>query len=322
MTTASAAVVVVPRERFSFTERSLESLLKHTRPPFELIYIDGGSPDSVRRYLEKRSAEAGFRLIRRDQFLTPNQARNLGWRAASARHVVFVDNDVLVTPGWLEALVTCAEETGAWLVGPICCIGEPVGKTVHMAGGVASIDTRDGKRVLVEKHGHSNAQLDTVRAGMARSPSTLIEFHTALVRREVFERLGPLDENLMNTREHVDLSLAVQGAGGAIFFEPASLITYVPPPPFEKSDLAFYRQRWSEAWSLTSLTHFREKWKLGDDDPQLRSQLIWLRRHRQFILKPALGRVASIVGERVAKKIERKLVSPIEVLHNKITCRI
>ena len=45
-------MVVVPRERFSLTEVSLESLYQNTPEPFDLIYLDGHSPSRIRRYLE------------------------------------------------------------------------------------------------------------------------------------------------------------------------------------------------------------------------------------------------------------------------------
>jgi len=37
-----------------------------------------------------------------------------------------VDNDVIVSPGWLEALVACAGETGATVVSPLICQGTPL----------------------------------------------------------------------------------------------------------------------------------------------------------------------------------------------------
>ena len=40
-------VVVSPRERFNYTEQSLNSIYKNTEIPFELIYIDGNSPRSA-----------------------------------------------------------------------------------------------------------------------------------------------------------------------------------------------------------------------------------------------------------------------------------
>lgn len=71
-------IVVVPREQFSSTRDSLESVFRHTESPFKLICVDGGSPRQVQRYLEARAREKGFRLIRSDRYLPTNQARNIG----------------------------------------------------------------------------------------------------------------------------------------------------------------------------------------------------------------------------------------------------
>ncbi|HHP7246003.1 MAG TPA: glycosyltransferase family 2 protein, partial [Elainellaceae cyanobacterium] len=71
-------IVVVPRERFSCTQQSLESVFAHTRLPYELIYVDGNSPAPVRRYLEQQADARGFRLLRTEYYLYPNHARNLG----------------------------------------------------------------------------------------------------------------------------------------------------------------------------------------------------------------------------------------------------
>src|SRR6266446_7089379 len=136
MAEPDVTVVVVPRERFSVARRALECLLSETTYPFRLVYIDGASPRPVKRYLEAEARRSGFRLLRSEHHLSPTEARNLGLReAAGTRYVVFIDNDVLVRAGWLEALVGCADETDAWLVGPLYCFGEPPFSTIHMAGG-------------------------------------------------------------------------------------------------------------------------------------------------------------------------------------------
>ena len=74
---------LVPRERFSYSETSLESILANTPSPFDLLYIDGGSPPPVDDYLRRKAAERQFRLIRTEHFLSPNAARNLA--AAAVR---------------------------------------------------------------------------------------------------------------------------------------------------------------------------------------------------------------------------------------------
>lgn len=103
MTEPNVTIVVVPRERFSCTQQSLESIYEYTEFPFKLIYVDGNSPHKVRRYLEAKSEEKNFELIRTNYYLSPNHARNIGLSRVDTKYLVFVDNDVIVSPGWLRA---------------------------------------------------------------------------------------------------------------------------------------------------------------------------------------------------------------------------
>ena len=57
-------IVVVPRERFSCTQASLESIYQQTEVPFNLVYIDGNSPAKVQTYLETQAEVKGFKLVR------------------------------------------------------------------------------------------------------------------------------------------------------------------------------------------------------------------------------------------------------------------
>ena len=75
----NVTIVVVPRERFSFAERSLKNIYENTDFPFDLIYIDAGGAAPLKAYLNEESQRRGFRIISADHYLSPNQARNLGW---------------------------------------------------------------------------------------------------------------------------------------------------------------------------------------------------------------------------------------------------
>lgn len=279
----AATIVIVPRERFSYARTSLESIYANTDGPFRLVYVDGGSPAPVRRYLERKAREKGFQLVRTQHYVSPNQARNIGLRHADTKYIVFVDNDVEVTRGWLSTLMRCAEETDASLVGPLYCIGPPVHQIVHMAGGEAHILETEGRRGLYEKLRFCDRQVSEVRTQMRREACELIEFHCMLVRRSVFQELGPLDEALLGTREHVDICLSVRQAGGAVWFEPSAVISHVLAPSYAWSDIPYYLLRWSERWVQSSLRHFEKKWNLDANDKQLTTG--WLRPHRQVPLR-------------------------------------
>ena len=68
-------LIVIANESFSNTQQSLESIYKYTNIPFKLIYVDGKSPQKIKRYLEIQSQKKGFHLIRTDKYVSPNQAR-------------------------------------------------------------------------------------------------------------------------------------------------------------------------------------------------------------------------------------------------------
>ncbi|OGI61653.1 MAG: hypothetical protein A2W18_15190 [Candidatus Muproteobacteria bacterium RBG_16_60_9] len=298
-----ATVVVVPRERFSETRRSLESILAHTPPDLNPVYIDGGSPRATAAYLRNRARERRFRLIRTDQFLAPNQARNIGWRHADTRYVIFVDNDVVVKPGWLDALIRCAEETGAGAVGPIVCIGDPGDDCIHIAAGWLNVNERDGRRELDEHMAHINERVRDVRHSLRRTACDYSEFHCLLARRELFDKIGELDEAIISTREHIDFCLAVRRAGGSVYFEPGVCVTHVPPwRSFSLSDIPYYLLRWNDEWAHDTVKHFVRKWNLADDtDDRLTS---WIVPHRRVIFQGIENRFRpALIRNKVGKPL-------------------
>lgn len=268
MTEARASIVVVPRERFSAARESLESLLANTEGPFELIYVDGGSPRSLRKWLEGQAAERGFRLLRRDHYLSPNEARNIGLAEVDTEFVAFLDNDVLVRPGWLAKLVQCADETGAAVVGPLTC--EIDFDTVHFAGGEVEIsEEREDEEVarhVRERMYFPQRKVASVSSDLVRQEVKLCEFHCLLARTQAIQDIGGFDQGMLNTREHLDFSLSLARNGGSVWFEPESVVAYKPPPPLRLSDLHFFMLRWSDDWERRSLEHFRSKWDLADDE--------------------------------------------------------
>ena len=285
-------VVMVPRERFSRTRESIDSLYRDPGVPFAFICVDGGSPRSVAQALAEESRRRGFRLIRTEHFLMQNEARNLAIPQIEAKYVAFVDNDVEFAPGWLAALRRCAEETGADIVSPIVCWGEPAHTTVHFAGGDATIELRDGERRFRESHRFYNEKLADVRADLVRQPCELAEFHCMLVRRDVFDRVGLLDEELKSIFEHVDFCMSVRAAGGSVMFEPNALVTYVMEAHLGISDLLYYFYRWNDDWSLASESYFHRKWNsvytdevtTGFTRPHRRRVWPSLRKHAQRVV--------------------------------------
>ena len=64
---------------------------------------------------------------------------------------------------------------------------------------------------------------------------------------------------------------------------PFSLVYVDAGSPRPVRRLGFFLLRWSDAWNLSTLCRFREKWQL-DADPRLPWQLDWLRDYRHEAL--------------------------------------
>ena len=264
MPTPKVTIVVVPRERLSFIQRSLSTIFDQTPLPFNLIYVSGGLPLSVQQDLEAEASRKGFTFIHSEDYLAPNQARNLALPYVTTPYVVFLDNDALVTRGWLEALLKCAEETGASIVGPLYLIGEFDRAIVHMAGGRLHLKEEAGNRILWDEQYMFDTSLSEATTRLRRRSCDYVEFHCMLVRTDLFERIGPMDEQLRSLHEERDICLSALREGGSVFIEPRSIVTYVPPPPFEWWDIPYFMLRWSDSWTVTSVRHFNKKWNIKE----------------------------------------------------------
>lgn len=282
----SVTIVVVPRERFSHAQRSLEALYRNTAYPFELVYVDGNSPPGIADYLKRTADERGFRIVRTAHFLSPNEARSFGLAEVDSQYVVFIDNDCEVTSGWLDRLVQCAEETSAWAVAPLYFEGDPGDRTIHMAGGMARITVQNGTRTFKSNHALAHRHYDEVHRELHRTETQLFEFHCVLLRTEKLHAVGGLDTELLSAHEHEDLSLLIRQAGGTIYLEPAAQVTYLFGY-LDRFDVQYVRFRWSNDWNRRSTRHFRNKWGLhanwGDDTIE------WCNDHRRMLLRQTRG---------------------------------
>ena len=296
----SITLIVAPRDRFSYVRPSLESIYKHTNIPFKLIYIDINGPRNLQHYLARRAADQDFTLLHTPRFLSPNQVRNLGLRHATTEYVLFIDNDIHVSPGWLENLWHCAQETDATVVTPLLCVGKPLHERTLMAGGdirtFSETDERHEYRHLYKKCHLVNRSVTMVKHQLQRRLCAYGELSCLLVKRNIFEHIGPLDEKLLNTQEHLDFCLSVAQVGGKIYCEPSAVVTYVPAMP-RRSDLGYFMLRWSDAWEADSLIYFQKKWKLDmDRDFMRRFQQLGHQRHQRLLL-PLLHRL--MAGRRI-----------------------
>ena len=177
------------------TQRCLESILLSTDEPIRLILIDNGSGPQTRLALEKFQKQSPFpvQIIRNDTNLGFIKATNQGIRASQAEWVCFLNNDTVVTQGWLcEMLKVAREDPKIGLVNPTSnSLGFYLGKE-SLSTYAASLKSQSGS---------------------ATELSTALGF-CLLAKRSLFDSIGLLDETFgMGNFDDDDLSQRVRLGG-------------------------------------------------------------------------------------------------------------
>jgi GT2 family glycosyltransferase len=104
--TPSASIVIPTRARPAYLEVALASIVPQAQSAgAEVLVIDDAGPSGAMRALVERS---GARYEPNSGSFGLNVARNTGVERSTGELVVFVDDDVRVRPGWLEALLEAA----------------------------------------------------------------------------------------------------------------------------------------------------------------------------------------------------------------------
>lgn len=263
-----ATIVVSLRERWALTEAALDSIVANTALPYRLVLLDAGAPAWLRHVLAQRAHEWRLEVVRCDGATWPQEARArfVAERLPDTDYVVFVDNDVDVSPGWLDALVACADETGAGIVGPLYLWGDGLGEPrIHMAGGRLVERAVPGGCTFDESHQMLDADLAANEPALVRSRCGFLEYHCMLVRTALLREPGVVDGQMRAVHEHIDLCLEARKRGYETWYEPRARVTYLAFAEYTLEDLAVVRARWAEAEVERSIARFCARQACVDD---------------------------------------------------------
>jgi GT2 family glycosyltransferase len=190
--------IVLNWNGFSDTESCVKSLQKVTSPPLEIVIVDNCSTDGSAEILA--NAFPNVPLIHRSSNGGYAAGNNEGIRHAlvsGADHVLIINNDVIVEPDFLSPLVRILEERPK--VGIVTC---------------KAFFQRREKGIYC-----TAGRFSRLRCSGAPLPKTLTDRKSdvsyisgciLLVRKEVFERVGFLDEKFFMYFEDMEFSNRVR----------------------------------------------------------------------------------------------------------------
>lgn len=221
MAAAPAVSVVIPvHGNFALTRDCLRSLARTAGEPLEVIVADNGSTDETPRELPALGAALFgplFRHIRFGENRNFAPACNAGARAASGDFVFFLNNDTLLTPGWLAPLLRrfrSVPRLGA--AGPLLTYADGtvqhLGITIFPGGTLGHL-----YKHLPWRHPLARKR----RFFKALSAAAL------LMPRGLFLSSGGFDEGFINGFEDVDLGLRLDAAGFRLACVPESRVIHL-----------------------------------------------------------------------------------------------
>jgi GT2 family glycosyltransferase len=223
----------------------LESLWVHTQHPnFTVVVVDNSGSAAVRDLLVASAArEPRLRPV----FNTRNEgfprANNLGIAAAGeCDYVVLLNDDTVVTRGWLGRLVRHLERPGVELVGPV----------TNWAGNEARIDVP--YETLGEMHAFAEAYTRAHEGQVSEIP--MLAMYCVAMRRDLLDRIGPLDERFgIGMFEDDDFARRVRQIGGRVVCAEDVFVHHWGRASFGELEQATYSQLFEE-----NRRKFEEKW--------------------------------------------------------------
>jgi len=173
----------------------------------EIILVDDGSTDGTRAWLGGLASSPGpFRVILNERNLGYAAANNRGAATAQGEFLGLLNNDLVLSPGWLE---------------PILGVHQRLGNRAGLVGNVqrnARTAAIDHAGIFINHRGKPEHDTSLplglqFRSRDAWRQADAVTGACTLVRRELFLRLGGFDEGFANGGEDVDFCLRARAAG-------------------------------------------------------------------------------------------------------------
>ncbi len=215
MANPSFSIIVVNYNGGLLVEGCIKSVLRYTSD-FELILVDNGSTDGSDQTVAKLYPKAIIRKNVRN--LGFAQANNIGIRIASAARIVLLNPDTVVTAKWMENLSSCAGSSDEIAIVTPKLL-RPDGVTFDELGHRFEFKTGYTRPI-------GTGETDRGQCDIERE-ITSCSFACVLIKKEVFEEVGNLDDKMRLYFEDVDFCIRARIAGWKVVYCPNSLVYHV-----------------------------------------------------------------------------------------------
>jgi len=229
------SIIILNYNGEKFLVNCLDSIIKETNCNFEIIVVDNDSPDKSGEKFSKKYQTCKFILNKKN--VGVSEGLNIGIRNANGKHIVLLNNDLIVAPKWLDYLFEAYEKKGIGLYQPKFL--KMKDKTViDSAGNLINIFGFGFSREKGEKDILQYNSIEEI--GFAAGTCLFCS-------KEIFDKVGLFDEKLFAYNEDLDLGWRAKLLNYKSFYVPKSIVYHHGSAQWKWSGEKFYlleRNRW------------------------------------------------------------------------------
>jgi GT2 family glycosyltransferase len=249
--TPRASIIVVTYNNLAMTRLCLESVIRNTHCDYEIIVVDNDSMDGTQNYLRRMADEFdNVKAILNNRNEGFARANNQGIRESEGRYIILLNNDTITPPGWLRRLIAHLKDPRVGLVGPL----------TNSVGNEARVEV--AYRTWGEMEDFA---WRLMREGADRiADIRMLAMFCVAMRREVYEEIGPLDEQFgIGMFEDDDYSHRVKARGYRVVCAADAFVHHFGQAAFKKLiasgeyDVLFEnnRRRFEAKWNTEWIPH-------------------------------------------------------------------
>ena len=228
----TTAVVILNWNGKKMLERFLPSVTAHTQGDAEVIIADNGSTDDSLDFV--RAQYPGLRIIELDKNYGFAGGYNRALQQVLADYYVLLNDDVEVTPGWIEPVVAQMQQHPDTAICQPKLLMYDQRDTFEYAGGAGGFLDKYGypfcRGRMFTSLEQDNGQYNTPGEIFWASGAAMF------VRADVWHQLGGLDDDFFAHMEEIDFCWRAKNAGYRVEYCPQSTVFHVGGGTLPKSN--------------------------------------------------------------------------------------
>ncbi len=219
------SVIIATYNRKSHLQRCIESLLRNSEQNIEIIVVDDPCSDGTREWLdEMKTKHPNITTIHNQCHTGQHRSMNRGFHLSHGIYIGFVNDDIEVMDGWDTALVSLLKKDPSYgTATPLIITADGCIRSMGIIDKILSKKYPQLKPIPGTK-GYFTKKLEPDQIPESKHIREVEYGYYWVMKREVWEKIGGIDESFGKYCADADFGMRVRIAGYKNMYCPASVI--------------------------------------------------------------------------------------------------